>query len=156
MSQPNETLLAEITNDTAHPGPPDAPDAATKQAPANGRLSRRFVTVGLALLAALLLTFFMGMRYLENRADQWKPPEETAAQPAAPDDAEKSSPGVININTATRDELESLPGIGKVKAQAIIDYRNEYGPFFTIEEITRVDGVGEGIFRNIKNRICVR
>jgi len=63
--------------------------------------------------------------------------------------------GKININTASQDELESLPGIGAVKAAAVIAYRKEHGNFKTIEEIMKVSGIAEGIFAKIKDRIAV-
>ena len=61
---------------------------------------------------------------------------------------------VVNINTATFDELKSLPGIGEVTAQAIIDYRNTT-PFTSIEDIKNVTGIGDSKFNRIKDYICV-
>lgn len=61
--------------------------------------------------------------------------------------------GKININTASLEELMELKGIGKVKAQAIIDYRNTYGPFQDISEIMNVRGIGEKTYEAIKDDI---
>ena len=61
----------------------------------------------------------------------------------------------ININTATREQLESLPGIGPVKAQAVIDYRNANGPFKSAEDIMKVKGIKEGEFGKIRDQISV-
>ena len=63
--------------------------------------------------------------------------------------------GKVDINTAVKAELESLPGIGAVKAQAIIDYR-AHNPFNNIEEIMEVKGIAGGIFEKIKDAIVVR
>ena len=62
---------------------------------------------------------------------------------------------LININTATQTELESLPEIGPVTAQAIITYRTEHGPFRTIEAIDDVPGIGPATFEAIKDLITV-
>src|SRR5438046_8116607 len=61
----------------------------------------------------------------------------------------------ININTATKEQLDALPGIGPVKAQAIIDYRNANGPFKTPDDIMKVKGIKEGEFAKIKDQIAV-
>ncbi|MDQ7031552.1 MAG: helix-hairpin-helix domain-containing protein [Desulfonauticus sp.] len=56
----------------------------------------------------------------------------------------------ININKANKEELTQLSGIGRTKAQAIVDYRKSYGNFTTIEEIKKVKGIGDKIFEKIK------
>jgi competence protein ComEA len=61
----------------------------------------------------------------------------------------------INLNTATLEELMALPGIGPTRAQAILDYRAEHGPFTRIEQVMNVPGIGPGIFEDIKNLIVV-
>lgn len=61
----------------------------------------------------------------------------------------------VNINTATKDELMTLNGIGESKAQAIIDYRTKNGPFKKLEDIDMVPGIGEGIFKKIKGDISL-
>jgi competence protein ComEA len=61
----------------------------------------------------------------------------------------------ININTATQSELESLPGIGSVIAQRIIEYRLEFGPFKKIEEIKAVNGIGDAKFDQVKDYITI-
>jgi competence protein ComEA len=64
--------------------------------------------------------------------------------------------GLIDINTASAGELEGLPGIGPKLAQCIVDYRESNGPFATIEEIMEVQGIGQGVFEEIKESITVR
>lgn len=61
----------------------------------------------------------------------------------------------ISINTATLEELMSLDGIGETKAKAIIEYREENGPFTSIDELLDVSGIGEGLFANIKENITI-
>ncbi len=60
----------------------------------------------------------------------------------------------ININTASKDELKSLNGIGEATANKIINYRKT-NPFREIEDIMNVPGIGESKFNNIKNDICI-
>lgn len=62
---------------------------------------------------------------------------------------------VVNINTATQTELETLPGIGPSLALKIINYRKENGKFSSIEDIKNVSGIGDAKFENIKNYIRV-
>lgn len=61
----------------------------------------------------------------------------------------------VNINTATKEELQTLSGIGESKAEAIIKYREEKGPFEKIEDIKNVSGIGESAFEKIKENITV-
>jgi len=63
--------------------------------------------------------------------------------------------GKININAASLSELTTLPGIGKKRAQAIIEYREKIGNFKSTEEIKNVKGIGEGIYQKIKDKIEV-
>jgi len=62
---------------------------------------------------------------------------------------------LININTATKEELMKLSGIGESKAEDIITYRNTSGNFTTIEEIKNVSGIGDALFNKIKDYITV-
>lgn len=63
-----------------------------------------------------------------------------------------TKPSIININTAPLNELLNIPGIGEVKAKAIIEYRNKT-PFKDIKEITNVTGIGDSTFEKIKDYI---
>jgi competence protein ComEA len=61
----------------------------------------------------------------------------------------------LNLNTATKDELVALPGIGPAKAQAIVDYRNQHGPFRSVDEVRKVKGIGEKLFNQIRPELSV-
>lgn len=63
---------------------------------------------------------------------------------------------LVNINTAGKEQLISLPGIGETRAQAIIAYREEKGNFLEVEDIKNVSGIGDATFSNIQSLITVR
>lgn len=74
----------------------------------------------------------------------------------ADDDAAKTSASdKINLNTADAEALDTLPGIGPVKAERIIEYRQTNGAFEVIEDIMNVDGIGRKTFENLKDYITV-
>ncbi|MGG4168762.1 helix-hairpin-helix domain-containing protein [Rossellomorea vietnamensis] len=62
----------------------------------------------------------------------------------------------LNINTASEAEFETLPGIGPSKAATIIQYREENGPFKSIEEITKISGIGDKTFEKLQEHIFVQ
>jgi competence protein ComEA len=77
------------------------------------------------------------------------------APPGEKPPAPPSSTSRININTASVDELDTLPGIGPAIAQRIVDYRTENGLFASIEEIMNVRGIGPATFAELEDAITV-
>ena len=65
------------------------------------------------------------------------------------------SSGLVNINTATADELDTLPGVGPSTAATIIEDREQNGPFSSTEDLMRVSGIGEKKFAKLQGSICV-
>ena len=63
--------------------------------------------------------------------------------------------GKVNINTAGKEELMTLTGIGEAKAQSILDYREEHGQFGSIEDLMLIEGIKEGVFNKIKEDITI-
>ena len=96
------------------------------------RIKKSGVTIGLLLVAAFVLSLLS--------------PLQAQSKPAVKK---------VNINTANLDELQTLPRIGEKVVQRIIDFRKEHGPFKKIEELMKVQGVGEKTFKLLKDKIEV-
>lgn len=67
-----------------------------------------------------------------------------------------SGSNLININTASKEELMTLPGIGESKAEKIIAYREQNGRFSSPEGIMQISGIKDGLYNKIKDRICAK
>lgn len=80
---------------------------------------------------------------------------EAAEQAMGTAAGEAADDGKVNLNTAGKEELMTLPGIGEVKAEAIIRYREEKGGFASAEELKEVEGIGEGVFGKVEDRVKV-
>ncbi|MCX7682298.1 MAG: helix-hairpin-helix domain-containing protein [Anaerolineae bacterium] len=81
--------------------------------------------------------------------------EETASDSGAASGGSEETSGLININTATAAQLETLPRIGPAMAQRIVEYREANGPFKTVEELQNVPGIGPATFEGLKDLITV-
>ena len=78
---------------------------------------------------------------------------EPAAAPGSPGAAPASGP--LDVNTATLEQLDALPGVGPAIAQRIIDYRAEHGPFTAVDQLKDVKGVGDALFEKIKDLVTI-
>ena len=121
----------------------------------------RFAAAVLALFTAFVLvcgTWFLARtsapvpyRVTTTRhpaAEDSAPEEASGGEEARPDSL---LPGeVIDVNTADAYDLQRLPGIGEKRAQDIIAYREEHGPFQTVDELTNVLGIGPVILENLR------
>ena len=86
----------------------------------------------------------------QGAPDKPRPPP-----PASAPAATKAFVGAVNVNTATADELKALPGIGPKTAAAVVMDRNDRGPFRTVDELTRVKGIGQGKLAKIRPFVTV-
>lgn len=91
----------------------------------------------------------------QEQADSGLPVSKADASAASAAGVSSGSAGLVNINTAGVEELDSLPGVGPATAQAIVDERKENGLFTSAEDIQRVSGIGEKKFEKLKGSICV-
>lgn len=94
---------------------------------------------------------------LEDGQMIWVPTvEEAAALPEQQPESLAKDDGKVNLNTATKEELQTLPGIGEAKAQSIVAWREEHGSFTQIEDIMKIEGIKEGVFSKIKDSVKVQ
>ena len=82
----------------------------------------------------------------QSVSGQWADPNGNAA---------RSISDKININTAAKEELMTLSGIGASKAESILKYRQEHGNFQSIEDLKKIEGIKDGVFNKIKDDITV-
>lgn len=88
---------------------------------------------------------------LEDGMQVYVPKNEEEGLPASTG----ATSGKVNINTADKEELMSLSGIGESRAESILEYRNTHKRFRKIEELKEVDGIKDGIYDRIKDDICI-
>ncbi len=108
------------------------------------------ITVAFSVMILLLAVFKrinLDFSYVEGVP--YEPPVQVVIKEIVPEEM------IINLNTATKEELMTLDGIGEVTAEKILEYRDKNNGFLTIDELTEVDGIGEGKLEKIRNRITI-
>ncbi len=110
----------------------------------------------LLIIAAIVILSFNSLPFNENTEITGVAVSKVTTTMATEEDSEKTSiESMININTATVAELDTLEGIGVEKANDIIAYRKKLGGYTTIEQLMEISGIGEATFNKIKNNITV-
>ena len=109
------------------------------------------------ILLALTLAFVGALAFFAVRGQDPAAKDEYAVAVERSVSAEEIAPEKqpVDINTATAEELQQLMGIGPVLAQAIVDYREEHGPFESVDELLEVSGIGEAKLENIRGDVTL-
>ena len=124
-------------------------------------MSKKAVPVALALCAVFILGVMIGrLSVLRGAAiiqsETGGLPEGRMAQLTLPSGTKESTATKVNINAAPAEELSELPGIGPALAVRIVEYRNQNGPFESLEELKAVKGIGDQVFRNVADLITIK
>jgi competence protein ComEA len=93
--------------------------------------------------------------YIPAEGEDVSAAQGSTAGVAAPDAGAQEQGGLVNINTATAEQLQTLKGVGPATADKIIEYRTLYGAFGSIEDIKNVSGIGDKTFDGFKDQITV-
>jgi competence protein ComEA len=98
-----------------------------------------------------------GEQLLVLRVGEEPPPgtPPSGAPPAGPDGAPTADGGLVDLNTATLEQLQTLPGVGPAIAARIVDHREQHGPFRAPGDLRDVSGIGEKRFQDLADRITV-
>ncbi len=122
--------------------------------PLNSNVKDAITAAGGAIAEADLDRINLASR-LSDQMQVYVPRKGEGAPPAPNGSTPSAATEKININTASVEELDKLPGIGPSTAQAIVDYRTKNGPFKTIDGIKDVPRIGDALFEKIKDQITV-
>ena len=116
--------------------------------------SLRSVNLRPILPALLFLNLLLTIAACDKRSHNTSPAHDQQSQASLPPTSQQQ-PQRININTASVQELETLPGIGKALAERIIEHRNKYGPFRKPEHLIIMRGISDKRFQNLRELITV-
>jgi competence protein ComEA len=145
-ASPAAVLLVDVAGWVRRPGVYEFAEGA--------RVIDAIEAAGGARPGALLLSLNLAAPLVDGT--QILVPKEGAAPPEGGASAAPGSvTGLVNVNTATNAELETLPGIGEVIAQAIVDHRTEHGPFASVDQLLDVSGIGDATLENIRELVTV-
>jgi|1186.fasta_scaffold24694_1 competence protein ComEA len=148
---PGQSVVVDVAGKVRHPG--------LVRAPTGSRVADVLALAGGPLPGVDLTPLNLARQVTDGEqivVGLPAPPEPTnppgATTPASPGTASST---VVNLNTATLDQLDALPGVGPVLAQRILDYRTQNGPFTTIDQLQEVPGVGPKKFDSLKPHVRI-
>ena len=170
---PEATSLDELTADSIEQPPPPKTDeviptsvmidvkGAVKaeglyELPAGSRINDAIKAAGGLLPEADSRSINLAVIVLDESSVYVPIQGEESLAPAAATPGASAEPGLINVNSATEEELTELPGIGPAKAAAIVAHRTENGPFEKPEQLMDVTGIGEKSYEQLKELVRVR
>lgn len=148
-------IVVHVDGAVAHPGVYSLTGSVVRVADAvsaAGGLSEDAVTDGVNLAAPVV----DGSKvHIPHAGDGGQTPATSDAGAGTPASDASSASGLVNINSADASALDTLPGVGASTAAAIIEDREQNGPFTSVDDLMRVSGIGEKKFAKIKGHICV-
>jgi competence protein ComEA len=137
------TLVVAVTGRVMHPG--------LVRLPAGARVADAIEAAGGALPGTDLSYINLARKVTDGELITIG----VTVAPGAPGGAADAAGGLINLNTATLAQLDTLPGVGPVLAQRILDYRTRHGSFRSVSELRQVDGVGDARYEQLRHLVTV-
>jgi competence protein ComEA len=157
QATPTETILIDVKGEVESPGVYPLPkgarvDDAIKAA--GGATSQADLTA-INLAEKLSDGLAVLIPSIEDKKDKELNSSIVSAANGSSGKSSSSSHSKVSLNQASKDELMQLPGIGESKADAIIRYRDQFGPFETVEQLLEVKGIGDKMLENIREYITL-
>jgi competence protein ComEA len=136
-------LVVDVAGDVRHPG--------LVRLPAGSRVADALRAAGGVLPGATT----EGLNLARKLVDGEQVLVGAPAAAARPGEAPASAGGPLDLNTATADQLDALPGIGPVLADRIVEWRTAHGPFATVDQLREVSGIGARKFESLRELLTV-
>jgi len=139
-SAPSAVVVVAVMGRVVHPG--------LVQLPAGSRVADAIAAAGGPLPDTDLSTLNLARKVTDGELI-------TVGAPAAGAEGGAAATALINLNTATAEQLQELPGVGPVLARRIVAYRDQHGGFRSVDELREVTGIGDAIFAEIQPLVTV-
>lgn len=140
--EPQESIFVYVCGEVSSPG--------VYELPADSRVYEAVQAAG-GMKETAAATYLNQAEKISDGQKLYVPSLEEAV--SGQEISEEADDGKVNLNTATKEELMTLSGIGEVKAEAIIRYREEKGGFTSVEELKEIEGIKDGVFNKVKDQV---